>query len=311
METLGTLAGGIAHDFNNLLTGILGYQELALDTLPEDHPSRSCLTEARNACGRAHELVEQILTFSRQTSGGKPVSVDLGSIVEEARRFLRATVPATIQIEVVVSPDCGRIMADPTQLHQVLLNLGTNAAHAMRMGGGALRIALSPVALGATRAAAMGNLQAGDYVCLSVADNGHGMDADTQKRIFDPFFTTKEVGEGTGLGLAVVHGIVHAHGGAIEVITAPGEGAEFRIYLPVAGAESDESAAGADAAVPGGRGEMICVLDDEQIVAQVARLSLVATSFAPGLAREAASGAWQCSPTPDLPAIPSNHLKGW
>ena len=115
METLGTLAGGIAHDFNNLLTGILGYQELALDTLPEDHPSRSCLTEARNACGRAHELVEQILTFSRQTSGGKPVSVDLGSIVEEARRFLRATVPATIQIEVVVSPDCGRIMADPTQ----------------------------------------------------------------------------------------------------------------------------------------------------------------------------------------------------
>jgi PAS domain S-box-containing protein len=274
METLGTLAGGIAHDFNNLLTGILGYQELALDTLPEDHPSRSCLTEARNACGRAHELVEQILTFSRQTSGGKPVSVDLGSIVEEARRFLRATVPATIQIEVSVSENCGRIMADPTQLHQVLLNLGTNAAHAMRMGGGTLRINLAPVTLAPTRAAAMGNLSGGNYLCLSVADNGHGMDADTQKRIFDPFFTTKEVGEGTGLGLAVVHGIVHAHGGTIEVVTAPGEGAVFKIYLPVAGDESDESSAGNAAPVPTGRGEMICVLDDEQIVAQVARLSL-------------------------------------
>jgi PAS domain S-box-containing protein len=274
METLGTLAGGIAHDFNNLLTGILGYQELALDTLPEDHPSRSCLTEARNACGRAHELVEQILTFSRQTSGGKPVSVDLGSIVEEARRFLRATVPATIQIEVSVAPDCGRVMADPTQIHQVLLNLGTNAAHAMRAGGGTLRIGLAPVTLNPARAAAMGNLPGGSYLCLSVADNGHGMDADTQKRIFDPFFTTKDVGEGTGLGLAVVHGIVHAHGGTIEVITAPGEGAVFNIYLPVAGVEADESAAGTAAPVQTGRGEMICVLDDEQIVAQVARLSL-------------------------------------
>jgi PAS domain S-box-containing protein len=275
METLGTLAGGIAHDFNNLLTGILGYQELALDTLPEDHPSRSCLTEARNACGRAHELVEQILTFSRQTGGGKPVPLELPTLIEEARRFLRATVPATIQIEVAISPDCGRVMAEPTQLHQVLLNLGTNAAHAMRKTGGVLRIGLAPVTLRPTQSAAAGKLPAaGPYVCLSVGDTGHGMDAETQKRIFDPFFTTKEVGEGTGLGLAVVHGIVLAHGGTIEVVTAPGEGAVFNIYLPVAASDYDEIAPMPAAPVPSGHGELICILDDEQIVGQVARLSL-------------------------------------
>jgi len=273
METLGTLAGGIAHDFNNLLTGILGYQELALDTLPEGHPSRECLTESRNACGRAHELVEQILTFSRQTSGGKPAPVELPPIIEETRRFLRATVPSTIQIEVSVAPHCSRVLADPSQIHQVLLNLGTNAAHAMRAGGGVLRIGLAQVRLNPSQSA-NGNTPGGVYLCLSVADNGHGMDAETQKRIFDPFFTTKEVGEGTGLGLAVVHGIVHAHGGTIEVITAPGEGAIFNVYLPALSEEPDEPAQAPSEAVPSGRGELVCILDDEQIVAQVARLSL-------------------------------------
>jgi len=273
METLGTLAGGIAHDFNNLLTGILGYQELALDTLPAGHPSRECLTESRNACARAHELVEQILTFSRQTSGGKPVPVDLPAIIEETRRFLRATVPSTIQIEVNVAPNCGRVLADSSQIHQVLLNLGTNASHAMRAGGGVLRIGLSRVRLNPSKSAS-GNVPGGVYLCLSVADNGHGMDSDTQKRIFDPFFTTKEVGEGTGLGLAVVHGIVHAHGGTIEVITAPGEGAIFNVYLPAMTDEVDDSAQSPTEAVPSGNGELVCILDDEQIVAQVARLSL-------------------------------------
>jgi PAS domain S-box-containing protein len=273
METLGTLAGGIAHDFNNLLTGILGYQELALDTLPEGHPSRACLTESRNACARAHELVEQILTFSRQTSGGKPVPVDLPAIIEETRRFLRATVPSTIEIEVDIAPNCGMVMADPSQIHQVLLNLGTNAAHAMRTGGGVLKIGLARVRLNPSKSAS-GNVPGGIYLCLSVADTGHGMDADTQKRIFDPFFTTKDVGEGTGLGLAVVHGIVHAHGGTIEVITAPGEGAIFNVYLPAIMDEVDESGQIPTEAIPSGNGERICILDDEQIVGQVARLGL-------------------------------------
>ncbi|HVW19576.1 MAG TPA: PAS domain-containing protein [Opitutaceae bacterium] len=273
METLGTLAGGIAHDFNNLLTGIMGYQDLSLDTLAPGHPSRSCLDEARNACLRARELVEQILTFSRQTEGGERVPVDMSFVVEEARRFLRATVPATIQIEVEIADNLGRVLADPTQLHQVLLNLGTNAAHAMRSTGGTLKLCVQTVVMTPAQAAIHGNLPAGTYLCLSVADTGHGMDAETQKRIFDPFFTTKDVGEGTGLGLSVVHGIMRAHGGAIEVTSSPGQGSTFDLYFPVA--EVQEEAPSAPAApMPLGRGEMVCVVDDEQIVAHVTRLSL-------------------------------------
>jgi signal transduction histidine kinase len=192
METLGTLAGGIAHDFNNLLTGIIGYQDLALDNLAEDHPSRPCLSEAHKACMRACELVEQILVFSRQTGGSERAAVDLGIMVEETRRFLRATVPATVKIEVIIAPNCGRVQADPSQLSQVLLNLGSNAAHAMRSGNGTLGIAVTPVTMTATQAASHGNLPAGQYVRLSVSDTGHGMNAETQKRIFDPFFTTKK-----------------------------------------------------------------------------------------------------------------------
>jgi len=272
METLGTLAGGIAHDFNNLLTGIIGYQDLALDSLAEDHPSRHCLSEARQASVRACELVEQILVFSRQTGGSERVPVDLAQVVEEARRFLRATVPATIQIEVSIAPQCGRVLADPAQLNQVLLNLGSNAAHAMR-GGGVLSVALAPVPLSATQAAAHGNLPAGAYVRLTVSDTGHGMNPETQKRIFDPFFTTKSVGEGTGLGLAIVHGIIRAHGGAIEVSSTPGLGTTFFIYLPTAGAEQIQSAP--ESAPPArGAGEVICVVDDEQLVAQATRLTL-------------------------------------
>jgi len=272
METLGTLAGGIAHDFNNLLTGIIGYQDLALDSLAEDHPSRHCLSEARKASMRACELVEQILIFSRQTGGSERVPIDLAFVVEEARRFLRATVPATVQIEVSVAPHSGRVLADASQLNQVLLNLGSNAAHAMRSGG-LLSISLAPVQLSATQAAAHGNLPAGAYVRLIVSDTGHGMNAETQKRIFDPFFTTKSVGEGTGLGLAIVHGIVRAHGGAIEVSSSPGMGTTFYIYLPAAGADGGEVAApGAPPAR--GAGEVVCVVDDEQLVAQATRLTL-------------------------------------
>ena len=275
METLGTLAGGIAHDFNNLLTGIMGYEDLALDTLDRDHPSRSCLTEAHNACLRARELVEQILAFSRQPDGGERVPVDLAFVVEEARRFLRATVPATIQIEASVSQNCGRVLADPIQLHQVLLNLGTNAAHAMRLSGGVLRLSLTQVNFDPDEAAAHSNLPPGDYLRLSVSDTGHGMDEETQKRIFDPFFTTKDVGEGTGLGLSVAHGIMRAHGGVIEVNSAPGEGATFDLYFAVAEAAGEGVAPSEPAApMPLGRGETVCVVDDEHMVAHVTRLSL-------------------------------------
>jgi PAS domain S-box-containing protein len=272
METLGTLAGGIAHDFNNLLTGILGYQDLALDTVPENDPARNYLSIAREASLRARELVDQILTFSRQADSEK-VPVRLAQVVEDARRFLRATVPATIRIEVEIVPECGPVLADATQIHQVLLNFGFNATHAMRSTGGTMRIAVEPVELDDATAASLNHLDPGRYVKLTFSDTGHGMDAETCKRIFDPFFTTKEVGQGTGLGLSVVHGIIQAHRGTVLVQSAPGQGATFTLYLPEAEAGSEESIP-ADNSMPRGNGELIAVVDDEDIVRSFAQMAL-------------------------------------
>ncbi|MFI5337530.1 MAG: ATP-binding protein, partial [Opitutales bacterium] len=272
METLGTLAGGIAHDFNNLLTGILGYQDLALDTLPEGDAARGYLSAARDASMRARELVEQILTFSRQ-AGSEKVPVSLAQVVDDARRFLRATVPSTIRIEAEVAPGCERVLADATQIHQVLLNLGSNAAYAMRATGGVMRLALRPVRLEEETAAALNHLPAGRYIRLDFSDTGMGMADDVRKRIFDPFFTTKEVGQGTGLGLSVVHGIIQAHHGAITVSSAPGQGAVFTVHLPVAPEAVDDFET-VTAAVPRGGGELIAVVDDEDIVRSFAQMAL-------------------------------------
>jgi PAS domain S-box-containing protein len=272
METLGTLAGGIAHDFNNLLTGILGYQDLALDSILEMDPARNYLAAAREASLRARELVDQILTFSRQADSEK-VPVNLAQVIDDARRFLRATVPATIRIEVDTSAECGRVQADATQVHQVLLNLGSNAAHAMRATGGSIRISLRQVELDEESASALSNINAGSYARLDFADTGHGMDEETRKRIFDPFFTTKEVGQGTGLGLSVVHGIVQAHRGAITVESAPGQGATFTLYLPIASVGASETPSTSDP-FPRGNGELIAVVDDEDIVRSFAQMAL-------------------------------------
>jgi len=277
METLGTLAGGIAHDFNNLLAGILGYQELALETLVPEDPARPCVTAARDASLRARELIEQILTFSRQ-AGSEKSPVNLTRVVEDARRFLRATVPSTISIEVSHPADCGQVLADATQIHQVLLNLGSNAAHAMRAGGGTIRLNLSSVELDTRTAAALGKIAPGRYVRLDFSDTGHGMDEETRKRIFDPFFTTKAVGQGTGLGLSVVHGIIEAHRGAISVDSAPGQGATFTLYLPVVAAQHDESAE-IETARPRGNGELIAVVDDDPMVGRIAQLALENAGF--------------------------------
>jgi PAS domain S-box-containing protein len=273
METLGTLAGGIAHDFNNLLTGIIGYHELAADSVPEDHPARMCLNEARNASLRARQLVEQILTFGRQNTTGEHGPIDLALVVEEARRFLRATLPANITIETHLGPGCGPVNADATQIHQVLLNLGSNASHAMRQNGGTLHIALQPAELSPELALTIGGPVSNRYVRLSVADTGHGMDETTRRRIFDPFFTTKKTREGTGLGLAVVHGIVRSHRGAIDVESVPGRGATFHIYLPCTATDSTPSD-GQSVVSPSGAGEFICVVDDEDVVASCTKLVL-------------------------------------
>ena len=273
METLGTLSGGIAHDFNNLLTGIIGYHELAADSIPEDHPARACLAEARTASLRARELIDQILTFSRQSSNEAHEAVDLGGVIEEARRFLRATLPANISIETGIDPDCPRVLADVTQIHQVILNLGSNAAHAMREHGGTLRIGLTPVEIGPAHPVPHGDLPDGRYACLAVSDSGHGMDEVTLRRIFEPFFTTKNTREGTGLGLSVVHGIVRAHRGMIDVKSRLGAGATFRIYLPVA-ADMDAAQESIFQPMPAGQGELICVVDDEGIVGRFTKAAL-------------------------------------
>ncbi|MEO7414362.1 MAG: PAS domain-containing protein [Opitutaceae bacterium] len=278
METLGTFAGGIAHDFNNLLTGILGYHELAADSLTADHPAHVCLLEARTASLRARELVEQILTFGRQSSGVELGPVDLAMVVVEAHRFLRATIPTTIEISADVTQDLFHVLADATQIHQVIFNLGSNAAHAMRVEGGTIKIALHAEELNSEQSSRLGGVTAGKYVRLSVSDSGHGMDAPTMRRIFEPFFTTKNTREGTGLGLAVVHGIVRGHRGAISVESELDVGSTFHIYLPAAKEESAALPAHFTAA-PEGTGELVWVVDDEEIVGNCTRLALESKGY--------------------------------
>jgi PAS domain S-box-containing protein len=273
METLGTLSGGIAHDFNNLLTGIIGYHELAAESVDEDHPARACLDEARKASLRARELVEQILTFGRQSSGAPLEPTDITLVVEEARRFLRATLPSNVTITTDIAEGCPQVRADTTQIHQVLLNLGSNAAHSMRAHGGILMIALQKIDLNAAGSKALGGLPAGEYVRLSVGDTGHGMDEATIHRIFEPFFTTKSTREGSGLGLAVVHGIVRSHRGAINVESKVGVGSTFHIFLPAVMERRVSSPVGFTRA-PDGAGQAVFIVDDEDMVVRSATVAL-------------------------------------
>lgn len=230
MEAIGTLAGGIAHDFNNILSAIIGYTDLTALILPADDPARSSLNEVMNAAQRAKELVYRILTFSRtHEQEQRPVRMD--RIIQEALKLLRPSLPATI--EIVQQIDCqGTILADPTQMHQVIVNLCTNAYHAMQEEGGLLKVSLAEVKFSSDDLAEHLKLDAGDYIKLTISDSGHGMNEQTLQRIFDPYFTTKENDKGTGLGLAVVYGIVSAHKGAIQVSSAPGKGSTFEVFFP-------------------------------------------------------------------------------
>ena len=231
MEAIGTLAGGIAHDFNNILGAILGYAQLAAMDLPENSEAQQHVEQILTASDRAKSLVGQILAFSRQSKPEK-IPVDIGIIIKEALKLLRASLPANIEIRHNVKSNLGSVMADQTQIHQIMMNLGTNALHAMERIGGLLDIALVPVELKETDVADCHDLKAGHYLKLTVIDTGHGMDATTVTRIFDPYFTTKDANEGTGLGLATVHGIVKDHGGFISVDTEPGQGTTFKVFLP-------------------------------------------------------------------------------
>jgi PAS domain S-box-containing protein len=264
MEAIGTLAGGIAHDFNNILAAILGYTELTLHEVPQDSLARSHLQRVLTAGSRARDLVQQILTFGRKREP-EPKPLHLHTIVKEALQLLRASLPATIAMRQDLAEDAGMVLADPTQMHQVLVNLCANAEHAMRHTDGVLEVQLDAVELDATCTDQYPTLHPGPHVRLTVRDTGHGMTPEVMGRIFEPFFTTKDVGQGTGMGLAVVHGIVTSHNGAITVQSAPEQGTTFVIYLPRVAATSSAVVPQAEPVLTG-KG-CILFVDDEDAIA--------------------------------------------
>jgi PAS domain S-box-containing protein len=263
LEAVGTLAGGIAHDFNNILAGMIGYAHLAIEAVPAKSQVRGDLYQVLKGIDRATILVKQILSFSRRGDAERHL-VEIGRVVEEALDLLRATIPATIEIHSEIDRGAGTVVADATQLQQVVMNLCTNAADAIGPGPGVIEIALARVELGGADTATRPDLAPGSYVKLSVSDSGVGMDAATRARVFEPFFTTKEPGKGTGLGMAVVHGILRDHGGAIELDSAPGRGTTFTVLLPRTEAV-DRDGTRVDREVPRGR-ERILLIDDEAAI---------------------------------------------
>jgi PAS domain S-box-containing protein len=278
MEAIGTLAGGIAHDFNNILSPIIGYTELSMEQVPEESGVSRDLKQVIKAANRAKDLVSQILAFSRQTEQ-EPKPLEVSLIVKETTRFLRASLPSTIEIRLGIAPDAepAKILGDPTQLHQILMNLCVNAGQAMLDKGGLLEINLSNVDVEADFVGQYPGTKPGPYLKLTVADTGHGMDQEVRQRIFEPYFTTKAAGEGTGLGLALVYGIVKGYGGWINVESKPREGSTFDVYLPrTEGMTEPEREVGpVDFS---GRGQVLLV-DDEEVIVSVEKQMLERFGF--------------------------------
>ncbi len=268
MEALGTLAGGIAHDFNNILLAITGNVRLAAADLPHDNPAWEALAEIDKASRRATDLVRRILTFSRQQEARREVS-QLPQVVDEALKLLRSTLPATIDIRATFAADLPPVAVDATQVHQVLMNLGTNAAYAIGNAPGIIDIRCDVANHGDDAGHVSVELRPGRYVRLTVSDNGCGMDQATRERIFDPFFTTKPGGTGTGLGLSTVHGIMKNHDGVITVYSEPGKGTLFHLYFP-ASTDNVRAQAPAEKQVPAGHGEHVLYIDDEKALTVLA-----------------------------------------
>ncbi len=264
MESLGTLAGGIAHDFNNILTPISGHAEIALFKIGSDHDAAKNLKGIIQAVDRARSLVRQVLSFSRQESEEKR-PLQLHTILKEALRLLRASLPTTINIQQNIA-HCGAVMANATQIHQILMNLCTNAGHAMREKGGVLDVSLSEVEIRSGDLADYLDMKPGTYVRLTVSDTGHGMPAEVLDRIFEPYFTTKKEGEGTGMGLSVVHGIVKGHNGDIKAYSEPGKGTTFNVYLPCIEAKAKADKSPVAEQIPKGSGSILLVDDEEKII---------------------------------------------
>ncbi|MCX6892570.1 MAG: PAS domain S-box protein [Verrucomicrobia bacterium] len=265
MDAIGTLAGGIAHDFNNILTVISGYGGMLRDELADSPEAQDKIIEILKASDRARDLVQQILTFSRQREQKREI-IQLNSVIKEAAKFLRASLPSNIQIDLHLDAGTPPVLADPTQIYQTAINLGTNALHAMEGLNGRLALKLESFSPDQAWVRAHPDFRPVQYARLTVADTGHGMDARTLEHIFEPFFTTKPVGKGTGLGLAVVHGIDQSHDAIITVDSQPGRGTTFTVYFPAQQKQEELSAELATKPVPLGQGETILIVDDEVVV---------------------------------------------
>jgi signal transduction histidine kinase/ActR/RegA family two-component response regulator len=271
MEAIGTLAGGIAHDFNNVLAAIMGFVEMALFDISENDPVRGNLDQVLKASHRARELVKQILAFSRRDVGLQKRQ-RVAPLVEESLNLIRASLPTSIAIRKRLESPEGIARIDATQIQQVLLNLCANAAHAMEEDGGVLEIRLCEQQMDEAAAEAVPHVDPGSYLRLTVADTGKGITEDILQRIFDPFFTTKAMGKGTGMGLSVVHGIVRAHGGAVQVESVLGKGSRFHIYLPRV-SEACRRPEAEEKALAGGK-EHILFVDDEVMLTDMGRQML-------------------------------------
>ena len=271
MEAIGTLAGGIAHDFNNILSPIIGYTELAIEALSDDDKNHNKkiaqdLEAVLSASERAKELVKQILSFSHH-SDHKREPVQMHLIVNEALKLLRASLPSTIEVRQNIDSNCGYVLADETQIHQVVLNLCTNAYHAMREKGGVLDVALEVSHLSPEQAN-LSSITPGDYIKLTIKDTGHGINEQAIERIFEPYFTTKSEEEGTGLGLSVVHGIIRSHDGGISVNSRTGEGSQFTVYFPQVNTSKIGKSVETLEQIPQGT-ERILLIDDEEPIVQM------------------------------------------
>ena len=276
MDALGTLAGGIAHDFNNVLTAVMGLIEMEYMGAETGSRTRNRMEQALAACGRARDLVKQILTFSSQ-GGQRRRPLRIGPVVKDALQMLRATLPTTITIQSDFEAAETLILGDSSQIHQILVNLCTNAAYAMRRSGGVLGIALKKVEINVSHAFEHPDLQPGSYLCLTVSDTGEGMKQKVCERIFEPFYTTKGPGEGAGVGLSMVHGIVKGHGGKIVVRSEPGKGSIFELYFPSIEGVEEHPEIQPEPSLAGN--ERILLVDDEKLVVAVASEMLIALGY--------------------------------
>ena len=273
MEAIGALAGGIAHDFNNILSAIIGYSELAQISVHSSCPESNChvlmdLQGVLQASARAKNLVKQILTFSRQQTGDRK-PIEIGSVIREGLKMLRSLIPQSIEMHENLRFAEAVVLADPTQMHQIIMNLGTNAYHAMRETGGILGVELDQVFLSRDNPQVENlHLAPGAYAVLRVSDSGTGMERAVLERIFDPYYTTKDKDNGTGMGLAVVHGIVKSHGGYIAVTSEPGHGSTFQVFLPLVVRQGSAESDGTMEEIRGGS-EHLLLVDDEKAILDI------------------------------------------